>query len=98
MRPELLRFEAVGTGFMADVVIGAPADKCHVARRELHWALRVVVEPQPPPPSYDRMHRELDRAPQPQPPGGRGHGSSENGARGAGSRQVLVQQIHRPEY
>ena len=81
---------------MTDIVIGAPADKRHVARRELHRALRVVVEPQPPPPPYDGMNRELDRAPQPQPPGGRGHRSSENSARSARSREVVVQQIHAP--
>src|SRR5260370_10000192 len=68
VRPELLRFEAVGTGFMADVMIGAPADKRPAARRPLQRPLRAVFDPQPSPPPDNSMHRALHRPPYPQPP------------------------------
>jgi hypothetical protein len=93
MRSEFLRFEAVGAGVVADVVVGTAADECHVAGRELEWALW-IIEPQPCSPSDDSMDRELDGARQSQSPRGPGHRPGEDGAGGTRPREVILEQVH----
>lgn len=78
---------------MSDVVVGAAADERHVAGRELERRVW-IVEPQPRPSLEDGMHRQLDRAGQPQAPRRLCHGPREDAAGGTSPGKVFLQNVH----
>src|SRR5260221_3787420 len=91
--PDLFWGQAGPAGFVSDVVVGAAADECNVAGRELERGLR-IVEPQPRPSLDNGMQRQRDGAGQPQAPRGLGHRPGEDAAGGAGPGQVILQNVH----
>ncbi len=90
---ELFRRQASGGGLVSDVVVGAATDERDVAGSELERRVW-IVEPQPRPSLDNGMHRQLDRAGQPQPPRWLGHRPGKDAAGGASDRQVVLQKIH----
>jgi uncharacterized protein YbjT (DUF2867 family) len=90
---ELFWREAGGGGFVSDVVVGAAADERKVAGCELErhvW----IVEPQPRPSLDNGMHRQLDRAGQPQAPWRLGNRPGKDAPGGASDSEVILQNVH----
>ena len=70
-------------GLVRDVVIGAPTDKCHLARAQVCRRFG-VIEPQPCAALHHGVRRQLDSAGQAQTPPRAGHRSREGTSRRSG--------------
>src|ERR1700752_2948163 len=92
---ELIGFQAVGAGFVSDVVVGSAAHEGHLAGDQFYRAA-VVVEPHPASAADHGVDGELDGADQPYPPWGHGDRAGEDRTVGAGTRKVITQYVHLP--
>jgi len=91
--PELVGIQAVGSGFVSDVVVGSAAYEGHLAGDELHRAA-LVVEPHPASAADHGVDGELDGADQSQSPWWLGDRAGEDSTVGAGTREAVTQYVH----